>query len=96
MQNIPAKSFFAKLIKMIFKAAYGWLFAGADFNSLEDYISALTTKDPNKLKVYEGLNQFDVEINGKVHRINENTTVDFDGEIITGKTLYARLQSCSS
>jgi DNA polymerase-1 len=25
---------------------------GADFNSLEDYISALTTKDPNKLKVY--------------------------------------------
>lgn len=31
----------------------GWLFCGADFNSLEDYISALTTKDPNKLKVYE-------------------------------------------
>ncbi len=27
--------------------------AGADFNSLEDMISALTTKDPNKLKVYE-------------------------------------------
>lgn len=25
---------------------------GADFNSLEDYISALTTKDPNKLGVY--------------------------------------------
>lgn len=25
---------------------------GADFRSLEDYISALTTKDPNKLKVY--------------------------------------------
>jgi DNA polymerase-1 len=30
----------------------GWLFSGADFNSLEDYISALTTKDPNKLNVY--------------------------------------------
>jgi DNA polymerase-1 len=30
-----------------------WIFGGADFNSLEDYISALTTKDPNKLKVYE-------------------------------------------
>lgn len=28
------------------------MFAGADFNSLEDYISALTTKDPNKLDVY--------------------------------------------
>lgn len=26
---------------------------GLDFDSLEDYISALTTKDPNKLKVYE-------------------------------------------
>ncbi len=30
----------------------GWIFAGADFNSLEDYISALTTKDPAKLDVY--------------------------------------------
>lgn len=26
---------------------------GLDYNSLEDYISALTTKDPAKLKVYE-------------------------------------------
>ena len=26
---------------------------GLDFNSLEDYISALTTRDPNKLRVYE-------------------------------------------
>ena len=25
---------------------------GADFNSLEEKISALTTKDPNKLKIY--------------------------------------------
>lgn len=32
---------------------HGWIFAGADFSSLEDYISALTTKDPNKLAVYE-------------------------------------------
>jgi DNA polymerase-1 len=52
MQNIPAKSIFAKVIKECFMAPSGWLFAGADFNSLEDYISALTTKDPNKLKVY--------------------------------------------
>lgn len=28
------------------------IFVGADFSSLEDRISALTTKDPNKLKVY--------------------------------------------
>lgn len=31
----------------------GWILCGADFSSLEDRISALTTKDPNKLKVYE-------------------------------------------
>jgi DNA polymerase-1 len=53
MQNIPATSEFGKLIKEIFMACFGWIFAGADFNSLEDYVSALTTKDPNKLAVYE-------------------------------------------
>jgi DNA polymerase-1 len=52
MQNIPANSTFGKLIKTIFKAPSGWLFGGADFNSLEDYISALTSRDPMKLKVY--------------------------------------------
>lgn len=30
----------------------GWLFCGADFASLEDRISALQSKDTNKLKVY--------------------------------------------
>ncbi len=52
MQNIPANSQYGKLIKECFVSPPGWLFAGADFNSLEDYISALTTKDPNKLAVY--------------------------------------------
>ena len=53
LQNIPATgSRYAKLIKSCFSAPPGWLFAGIDFNSLEDRISALTTKDPNKLKVY--------------------------------------------
>jgi Schitoviridae DNA polymerase len=52
LQNIPAGSTYGKLVKSCFRAPKGWLFAGADFNSLEDYISALTTKDPNKLKVY--------------------------------------------
>ena len=52
MQNLPAGSFYGKLIKSCFSAPKGWLMVGADFNSLEDYISALTTKDPNKLKVY--------------------------------------------
>lgn len=31
---------------------HGWVFAGADFSSLEDRINALLTKDTNKLKVY--------------------------------------------
>lgn len=53
LQNIPAKSTYGDLIKSCFSAPDGWLFCGADFNSLEDYVSALTTKDPNKLKVYE-------------------------------------------
>lgn len=53
MQNLPAGSDFGKVIKTCFQAPEGWLFGGADFNSLEDYISALTTKDPNKLAVYE-------------------------------------------
>jgi DNA polymerase-1 len=52
LQNIPAGSIYGKLIKSCFQAPKGWIFCGADFNSLEDYISALTTKDPNKLKVY--------------------------------------------
>jgi len=52
MQNLPANSVFGKQIKQCFQAPHGWLLVGADFNSLEDMISALTTKDPNKLKVY--------------------------------------------
>lgn len=42
-----------KLIKECVKPPEGWLFVGLDFASLEDRISALTTKDPNKLAVYE-------------------------------------------
>lgn len=52
LQNLPASSKYAKAIKSCFEAPPGWLFAGLDFNSLEDKISALTSKDPNKLKVY--------------------------------------------
>ena len=53
LQNLPAtKSKYAKLIKSCFQAPPGWLFVGLDYNSLEDKISGLTTKDPNKLKVY--------------------------------------------
>lgn len=58
LQNLPSngksekQQAYAKLIKSCFQAPPGWLFAGLDFDSLEDKISGLTTKDPNKLKVY--------------------------------------------
>ena len=58
LQNIPSsaggplKSRLAKLIKECFEAPPGWLFVGLDFDSLEDRIIALRTKDPEKLKVY--------------------------------------------
>lgn len=59
LQNLPStgkghklKLKYAKMIKSCFQAPPGWLFCGIDFASLEDRISALTTKDPQKLKVY--------------------------------------------
>lgn len=53
LQNIPSTgSTYAKHIKRCFKAPPGWLYVGVDFASLEDRVSALTTKDPQKLKVY--------------------------------------------
>ena len=55
LQNLPASSKYAKLIKSCFQAPPGWIFGGLDFASLEDRISALTTKDPVKLKVYTDL-----------------------------------------
>ena len=52
LQNLPSNSTYAKLIKSCVQAPEGWLFGGLDFASLEDRISALTTKDKNKIKVY--------------------------------------------
>jgi DNA polymerase-1 len=54
MHQIPSKgSIYAKAIKQCFSSPEGWLICSADFNSLEDRISALTTKDKAKLQVYE-------------------------------------------
>jgi DNA polymerase-1 len=53
LQQIPSTgSKYATVIKDCFSAPPGWLFVGLDFDSLEDKISALTTKDKNKIKVY--------------------------------------------
>jgi len=61
LQNIPSTGTqYAKAVKQCFQAPphtsdlhpKGWLLVGADFFSLEDKVSALQTKDPNKLKIY--------------------------------------------
>jgi DNA polymerase-1 len=61
LTNIPSTGTqYAKPVKECFQTPphitddnpYGWLMVGADFRSLEDMVSALQTKDPNKLKIY--------------------------------------------
>lgn len=52
-QNVPSTgSRYSKLIKECVVPPHKYLFAGADFSSLEDRISALTTRDPSKLAIY--------------------------------------------
>lgn len=88
MQNLPAGSEYGKAIKACFSGPDGWLFCGADFSSLEDYISALTTKDPNKLKVYMGHDVYEITINGVPQLIRDDATISYDGKTYTGKEFY--------
>lgn len=91
LQNIPSTgSPYAKLIKSCFKAPKGWVFSGADFASLEDRISALTTKDPNKLKVYMGHVVYEINIDGTCHHIRDDATICYDGMTYTGEQFYER------
>jgi len=61
LTNIPSTGTkYAKAVKECFQAPIqsteidpnGWLMVGADFNGLEDRVSALQTKDPNKLAIF--------------------------------------------
>ena len=52
LQNLPSGSTYGKMVKSCFKAPKGWLMVGADFNALEARICALTTKDPEMIKIY--------------------------------------------
>ena len=88
LQNLPASSKYAKAIKSCFQAPPGWLFCGLDFASLEDRISALTSKDPNKLKVYTGHLIFEVNIDGVIHHIRDDDTVVYDGKEYSGQQFY--------
>lgn len=53
LNKIDDQMLFNNIKSSIINEDCNWIMVGADFNSLEDMISALTTKDPNKLKVYE-------------------------------------------
>jgi DNA polymerase I len=57
MQNIPANSAYAKIVKACFISLHDWLFCGADFKALEAVVGALLPMDPAKLQVY--VNGFD-------------------------------------
>lgn len=88
--KLPINKKISKLIKSCFQAPPGWLFCGLDFASLEDRISALTTKDPNKLKVYMGHVVYEVTVNGTCHHIRDDATVIYDGQSYTGEDFYAK------
>lgn len=88
LQNIPSSGKLAKLIKNIFQAPPGWLFVGVDFWSLEDRISALTTKDANKLKVYMGHIIYEVCVDGTIHHVRDDAIITFDGKTYTGEEFY--------
>lgn len=96
LQNLPASSRYSKLIKSCFQAPPGWLFCGLDFDSLEDRISALTSKDPNKLKVYMGHVVYEIDIDGIIHHIRDDDTIVYDGQSLTGEQFYELYGSDSS
>lgn len=52
LQNLPANGKWGKMVKECFVAPEGWVFCFVDFAALEDRISALLSRDPNKLKIY--------------------------------------------
>ena len=93
MQNFPAKSKYGKIIKSIFQAPPGWIFSGLDFASLEDRISALTTRDPNKLAVYQGHIVYEVDIDGTIHHIRDDDQIVYEGVTYSGQKFYEAFSS---
>ena len=87
-KKCPSNSKYGKLIKSCVQAPDGWLFVGLDFNALEDHISALTTKDKNKLKVYLGHLVYELTINGVIHHIRDDAIISYEGKTYTGTEFY--------
>lgn len=88
MQQLPSGGKYGKLIKSCFQAPTGYLLIGLDYSSLEDKISALLTKDTNKIKVYQGHNVYELIINGVCHHIRDDATIVYDGKTYTGEEFY--------
>lgn len=95
LQNLPAtgkgkkrNAKYAKLMKSCFQAPPGWIFCGLDFKSLEDMISAVTTKDPNKVKVYQGHVIYELDVDNVIHHIRDDATIIYDGKTCTGEEFY--------
>ena len=51
LQNLPSGSEYGKLIKSLAPAPKGFIFAGSDYNALEDFVIAEYTGDEVKVKV---------------------------------------------
>lgn len=88
LQNLPSGSRYGKLIKSCVEAPPGKLFVSSDFNGLEDRINTVLTKDPNKVKVFTGMRIFELNVNGTIHHIREDATINFDGKVFTGEEFY--------
>ena len=82
LQNLPAGSTYGKLIKSIFAAPDGKIWTYSDFNSLEDYISALLSKDTNKMKVYLGHEIFEIKTDNETFVVRDDSEVRYHGELI--------------
>lgn len=63
---------------------------GSDFSSLEDHISALLTKDTNKLKVYLPNDYIKITVNDVIHNMQKDDLVYYDGITYTAGEFYEK------
>lgn len=60
---------------------------------VEDRVSALLTKDTNKLAVYLPNDYFVVTINGKKHFLEKDELIQFKGKSYTAGELYEKCKN---
>ena len=57
---------------------------------VEDHISALLTKDKNKLKVYLPNDYIKITVNGVIHNMQKDDLVCYDGITYTAGEFYEK------